>query len=280
MSVKRAIADDGFPIAYETFGKRDGEPLLLIQGLGADARGWALQRMAFGRRYRCFAVDNRGVGGTSGAPHPLSLEQMAHDAVSVLDAEDVDAAHVQGASMGGAIAQIVAVEHPERVRSLVLACTACRNPEWRRELLNEWAEAVERDGMAALTGEGLRWLVGPRLQRRFGTWLNLMARILLQATPENFVAQVRAILDVSDDVRFQLETVTAPTLVITGTQDLLTPLGDAEELDELIPSSRLFELRGAGHSLMVEAPNSYNRAVVDFLRSLEADVTAPATASA
>jgi 3-oxoadipate enol-lactonase len=280
LSVKRAIADDGFPIAYETFGKRDGEPLLLIQGLGADARGWALQRMAFGRRYRCFAVDNRGVGGTSGAPHPLSLEQMAHDAISVLDAEGVDAAHVQGASMGGAIAQIVAVRHPERVRSLVLACTACRNPEWRRELLNEWAEAVERDGMAALTGEGLRWLVGPRLQRRFGTWLNLMARILLQATPENFVAQTRAILDVSDDVRFELETITAPTLVITGTQDLLTPLGDAEELDELIPSSRLFELRGAGHSLMVEAPNSYNRAVVDFLRSLEADVTAPATASA
>jgi 3-oxoadipate enol-lactonase len=276
LSVKRAIADDGFPIAYETFGKRDGEPLLLIQGLGADARGWALQRMAFGRRYRCFAVDNRGVGGTSGAPHPLSLEQMAHDAISVLDAEGVDAAHVQGASMGGAIAQIVAVRHPERVRSLVLACTACRNPEWRRELLNEWAEAVERDGMAALTGEGLRWLVGPRLQRRFGTWLNLMARILLQATPENFVAQTRAILDVSDDVRFELETITAPTLVITGTQDLLTPLGDAEELDELIPSSRLFELRGAGHSLMVEAPNSYNRAVVDFL----ADVTAPATASA
>ena len=280
MSVKRAIADDGFPIAYETFGKRGGEPLLLIQGLGADARGWALQRMAFGRRYRCFAVDNRGVGGTSGAPHPLSLEQMAHDAVSVLDAEGVDTAHVQGASMGGAIAQILAVRHPERVRSLVLACTACRNPEWRRELLNEWAEGVERDGMAALTGEGLRWLVGPRLQRRFGTWLNLMARILLQATPENFVAQVRAILDVPDDERYELETITAPTLVITGTQDLLTPLGDAEELAELITSSRLFELRGAGHSLMVEAPNSYNRAVVDFLRSLEADVTAPATASA
>jgi 3-oxoadipate enol-lactonase len=252
----------------------------LIQGLGADARGWALQRMAFGRRYRCFAVDNRGVGGTSGAPHPLSLEQMAHDAISVLDAEGVDTAHVQGASMGGAIAQIIGVRHPERVRSLVLACTACRNPDWRRELLNEWAEGVERDGMAALTGEGLRWLVGPRLQRRFGTWLNLMARILLQASPENFVAQVRAILDVSDDVRFELETITAPTLVITGTQDLLTPLGDAEELDELIRSARLFELRGAGHSLMVEAPNSYNRAVVDFLRSCEADVTASATASA
>ena len=280
MSVKHATAADGFPIAYEAFGKRDGEPLLLIQGLGADARGWALQRMSFGRRYRCFAVDNRGVGGTSGAPHPLSLEQMANDAVAVLDAEGVDAAHVQGASMGGAIAQIVGVRHPMRVRSLVLACTACRNPEWRRELLTEWADGVERDGMAALTGEGLRWLVGPRLQRRFGVWLNLMARILLQATPENFVAQTRAILDIDDDVRFELGSIRAPTLVITGTQDLLTPLGDAEELEELIAGSRLFELRGAGHSLMVEAPNAYNRAVVDFLRSCEADITTPAPAPA
>jgi pimeloyl-ACP methyl ester carboxylesterase len=235
--------------------------------------------MAFARRYRCFAVDNRGVGGSSGAPHPLSLEQMALDAVAVLDAEGVDAAHVQGASMGGAIAQIVGVQHPERVRSLVLACTACRNPGWRRELLCEWADAVERGGMAALTGEGLRWLVGPRLQRRFGVWLNLMARILLQASPENFIAQVRAILDVDDDVRFELGSITAPTLVITGTQDLLTPLGDAEELHELVPGARLFELRGAGHSLMVEAPNAYNRAVVDFLQSCGADVAEPASAS-
>jgi 3-oxoadipate enol-lactonase len=280
VSVRQATADDGFPIAYETFGKRDGEPLLLIQGLGADARGWALQRMSFGRRYRCFAVDNRGVGGTSGAPHPLSLEQMANDSMAVLDAEGVETAHVQGASMGGAIAQIVGVRHPQRVRSLVLACTACRNPEWRRELLTEWAEGVERDGMAALTGEGLRWLVGPRLQRRFGVWLNLMARILLQATPENFVAQTRAILDVDDDVRFELGSIRAPTLVITGTQDLLTPLGDAEELQELIAGSRLFELRGAGHSLMVEAPNAYNRAVVDFLRSCDADITTPEPAPA
>ena len=84
--------------------------------------------------------------------------------------------------------------------------------------------------MGALAADGLVWLVGPRLQRRFGIWLNLMARILLQATPENFVAQVRAILDASDDLRFELGGVSVPTLVITGTQDLLTPLGDAEEL--------------------------------------------------
>jgi 3-oxoadipate enol-lactonase len=263
--MRSATGADGTPIAYEAYGPADGETMLMIQGLGADSHGWALQRMAFRRRFRCLAVDNRGVGRTAGAPRPFSLEQMAADAVAVLDAEGVDRAHVMGASMGGAISQILAVNHPDRVRSLTLACTACRNPEWRRELLTEWAEAVSDRGMSALADEGLRWMVGPRLHRRFGVWLNLMARIVLGATPENFVAQVEAILAVDDDLRFELEGVTVPTLVITGTQDLLTPLGDAEELHELIPTSRLVELRGAAHALMVEAPNAYNRAVLEFL---------------
>jgi len=273
--MKIATASDAVPIAYEAYGRADAEPMLMIQGLGADSHGWALQRMAFGRRFRCFTVDNRGVGGTAGAPHPFSLEQMAHDAIAVLDAEGIERAHVMGASMGGVISQMIAVRHPERVRSLVLACTACSNPPWRRELLTEWAEAVEARGMSAMAGEGLRWMVGPRLQRRFGVWLNLMARIVLGATPESFVAQVQAILAVDDDVRFELEGIRVPTLVITGTQDLLTPLGDAEELHELIPKSRLFELRGAAHALMVEAPNAYNRAVLEFLE--QAAVPARAT---
>jgi 3-oxoadipate enol-lactonase len=263
----KIIASDGTTIAYEAFGRAEREPLLLIQGLGMDARGWALQRVPLGRRFRCFGVDNRGVGGSSGAPKPFSLEQMAADALAVLDAEGIERAHVMGASMGGAIAQIVGVRYPDRVRSLVLACTSCRHHEWRRELFEEWAAAVLERGMSALAGEGLQWLIGPRLQRRFGVWINLLARIVLQATPENFAAQVHAILDMNDDVRFELETVRAPTLVITGSQDLLTPLGDAEELAELIPKVRHFELRGAAHGLMVEAPNSFNRAVLSFLQT-------------
>lgn len=269
--MKTTTASDGTQIAYQAFGRSDGDVLLLLQGLGADSRGWALQRMAFGRRYRCLAVDNRGVGGSADAAHPFSLEEMAEDAVAVLDAEGVDRAHVMGASMGGVLAQFVGVSHPDRVRTLVLACTACRHHNWRRELFTEWAEAVEAQGMSALASDALRWLIGPRLQRRFGVWLNLMARIVLQGSPESFVAQVHAILDASDEVRVELASVRAPTLVITGSQDLLTPLGDAEELHELIPTSELVELRGAAHALMVEAPNAFNRAVLEFL-----SVAAPA----
>jgi len=267
--MKTIRAGDGTTIAYDASGRADGSPVLLLQGLGVDARGWALQRLALGRRHRLLAVDNRGVGGSAAAPQPFSLEQMADDAVRVLDAAGVAEAHVVGASMGGVLAQLVAVLHPDRVQSLVLACTACRHHEWRRELLASWAADVRAGGMGALAGDGLRWLVGPRVHRRFGVWLNLMARLLAQAPPESFAAQVQAILDAPDELRFELATVDAPALVITGSQDLLTPMGDAEELAELLPNARLEELRGVGHALMVEAPNTFNHAVLDFFAEVE-----------
>ena len=266
--MEQVTADDGVEIAYDVWGRRDGPPVLLIQGLGTDSRGWALQRMAFGRHYRCFAPDNRGVGHTGPTPRPYSLEQMANDALAVLDAEGVTSAHVIGASMGGVIAQVIGVMHPERTRSLVLACTSCRHHPWRREVLQEWADAVEERGSAGLNEEALRWLVGPRLRRRFGMWLNILARILVHADPDGFAGQVRAILDAPDDLRFELCNVRVPALVITGSQDALTPIGDAEELAEMIPYAQLVELRGAAHGLMVESPNSFNDTVLDFLDRL------------
>jgi 3-oxoadipate enol-lactonase len=272
------VADDGVAIHYEVWGRRGGTPVLMIQGLGADSRGWAPQRMAFGRKHRCFAIDNRGTGQSGRPPAPYSLEQMARDAVAILEAEGVERAHIMGASMGGVITQFIAVFHPERVLSLTLACTACRHHEWRRELLAEWAVEVGEHGMSALTRDGLQWLIGPRLRRRFGVWLNVLARIVLQQPPEPFVAQIGAILDASDEVRFALEHVVAPTLIITGSQDALTPVGDAEELAELIPHARLEVITGAAHGLMVEAPNGYNDAVLGFLDDVDAGIAAAGTA--
>src|SRR3954466_14943917 len=186
-------AADGTKIAYSAWGRRDGTPVLMIQGLGMDGRAWGLQRGAFGRRHRCLAPDNRGTGDSDAPPGPYDLSEMARDAIAVLDAEGIDRAHVVGASMGGVIAQIIGVLHPQRTRSPVLACTACRHHEWRRELLQEWADAVDEGGMAALGDEALEWLIGPRLRKRFGIWLNLLARIVLQQPPEPFIAQVGAI---------------------------------------------------------------------------------------
>jgi len=275
--VPEVVTGDGVSIHYEVWGRRAATPVLMIQGLGADSRGWALQRMAFGRRHRCYALDNRGVGQSDRPPGPYSLDRMAGDAIAVLDQEGIESAHVMGASMGGVIAQILAVLHPGRVRSLTLACTACRHHQWRRELLAEWAAAVAEDGTSALAREALQWLVGPRLHRRFGVWLNLMARVVLQTPPEPFVAQVEAILAAPDDVRFALADIADPTLIITGSQDSLTPVGDAEELAELVPHARLEVVTGAAHGLMVEAPNAFNDAVLRFLADVDAAVAATAS---
>ena len=262
---------DGVKIAYGAWGKRDGTPCLMIQGLGMDSRGWALQRGSFGRRHRCVAPDNRGTGASDAPPGPYDLLRMAEDAIEVLDAEGIERAHVVGASMGGVIAQIIGVLHHERATSLTLACTACHHHEWRRELLQEWADVVGERGMRAMAEEdGMRWLIGPRLQRRFGVWINVLARVLMQTKPEPFIAQVRAILDASDELRNELDTITVPTLVITGSQDTLTPVGDAEELAELIHTSRLYVLSGAAHGLMAETPNAFNDAVLRFLDEVDA----------
>ncbi len=127
---------------------------------------------------------------------------------------------------------------------------------------------------AFVSSEGMHWLIGPRLQRRFGMFINILGRLVLQTKPDSFVKQVRAILAMSDDMRDELVHIVAPTLVITGTQDSLTPVGDAEELNELIIGSKLVLVSGAAHGIMAEAPNAFNRAVLDFLAEVDAAVVA------
>lgn len=269
--MSHALADDGVSLHYDVFGRRHGEPVLLIQGLGADSRGWLLQRPSIGGRYRGIVFDNRGVGRSGKPVGSYGLEQMAADAVSVLDAAGIESAHVIGASMGGVIAQIVAVRYPERVRSLVLACTACRHLSWRRELLEDWAALAQAQGMRAFASENMRWLVGPRALRRFWPAFGVLTPLAISAPTHSFVSQVNAILDMDDSVRDLLHTIAVPTLVLVGSQDILTPQADAEEIAELIPDSELAIVQGAAHGFMVEAFVAFNRLVMEFLERVSAE---------
>lgn len=273
-----ARSPDGTRIHYELAGRRDGPPLLMIQGLGADSYGWALQRFALGARHRLVLVDNRGAGRSDRPPGPYDLTVMAGDALAVLDHAGIDSAHVMGASMGGVIAQILAVGAPERVRSLVLACTACRHLEWRRELLAGWATTARERGMAALARESIRWLVGPRSVRRFGAAFGVVGPLAVHMPPAAFAAQVDAILAMDDGLRAELAGIAVPTLVIVGSQDVLTPVGDSEELAALIPGARLVVVRGGAHGFMIEHAGAFNAAVLDFLRSVESGSASPAAA--
>jgi 3-oxoadipate enol-lactonase len=263
--VSFARAADGTRLHYEVIGPAAAPPLLLIQGLGADARGWVLQRRALARQYRCILFDNRGVGRSEVPSGPYELEVMAADAAAVLQAAGYPSAHVLGASMGGVIAQILAVRHPHQVRSLMLACTACRHEPWRRELLEDWACTAEEGGMRALAVRVLRWVVGPRSHQRLYLPAQLFRTLLLGLSVEGFVNQARAILSMHDDVRAELAGIQVPTLVIVGSQDILTPVGDSEELAERIPDAELVVLGGAGHAVMAERVGVFNRTVLGFL---------------
>ncbi len=258
-------AADGTSIHYQTFGRPDGEPVVLIQGLGADSGSWLFQRFPFGSKYRCIAPDNRGVGRSDKPVGPYDLEVMAQDVIAVLDAEGIESAHLVGVSMGGIFSQIIAVRNPERVRSLTLSCTAARHHPWRVDLLESWSDMARTKGMRPFFGEGVRWIAGNRSFRRFWPAMRLLGPVAFDVSPEAFMAQIDAILTMDDGLRDELAGVDVPTLVIVGSQDILTPLGDSEELASLIPGSRLAVVRGGAHGFMVERASAFNSTILDFL---------------
>jgi pimeloyl-ACP methyl ester carboxylesterase len=264
-----ATAADGTRLHYHLTGRPGTPPMLLIQGLGADKHLWDLQRFGLGWSFRAVALDNRGAG-RSDKPHgPYSLAQMADDAVAVLDHAGIDTAHVVGASMGGAIAQILALGHPERVRSLTLVCTACRHHPWRRELLTSWATTADERGMGTMTRDAARWVIGPRSFRRLMPAIGWLGPLAFGGPRQGFTAQVEAILAAEDGLADELSAIDVPTLVVVGNQDILTPRGDSEELAELIPTAELVVISGAAHGLMVEHASTFNRILKDFLERAE-----------
>jgi 3-oxoadipate enol-lactonase len=260
---------DGCRIHYRVTGRSSAPPVLMIQGLGMDKHGWDIQRLVFSLRYRVIALDNRGSGRSDKPTGDYDLEQMAADALAVLDDVGVDQAHVVGASMGGAVAQLLTVLWPERVRSLTLVCTSCRNQTWRKELLQSWAWNAQRNGMGAMAGDAARWVIGPRSFRRIVPVIGWLGPLGFGRSSDAFAGQVKAILTADDTLAELLTTISVPTLVVVGNQDILTPRGDSEELAEIIPTAELVVISGAAHGLMIEHATTFNRVLGDFLGRAE-----------
>lgn len=265
-------ASDGARIHYRVTGRPGAPPILFIQGLGADKHGWDLQRLATAPWYRAVALDNRGAGLSDKPRGEYSLEQMADDAIAVLDDAGVDTAHVVGASMGGAISQIVAVRYPERTRSLTLACTAGRNHPWREELVASWRDAALERGISSMSQEAARWVFGPRSFRRMMPALGWLGPLALGRPAYAFASQCDAILNAADkyeELVERLPEIAVPTLVVVGNQDILTPRGDSEDLADRIPTAELVVISGAAHGFMVEHAATFNRVLLEFLGRAE-----------
>jgi 3-oxoadipate enol-lactonase len=252
----------------------------MIQGLGADKNLWILQRLALASRYRTIALDNRGAGRSDKPYGTYSLMQMVDDTIAVMDHAGAEDAHVVGASMGGVIAQILALRHPDRVRSLTLACTACQQHPWRQDLLTEWSEVARDRGMRAMTSNAARWTIGPRSLRRISPAIGWLGPLALSRPTHAFAAQVGAILSAPEDLAGELSKIEVPTLVMVGNQDILTPRGDAEELAERIPTAELVVISGAAHGFMIEHATTFNRILLEFLGRAETAYRARTTGDA
>ena len=263
-------SNDGTRLHYQVTGRPGAPPVLFIQGLGASKAGWILQRFGTAPWYRAIALDNRGAG-RSDKPHGnYSLEQMADDAVAVLDHAGIETAHVVGASMGGVISQILAVNHPDRVRSLTLACTAATNWPWREELLSTWRDDALGGGMGAMSRDAARWVIGPRSFRRFFPAVGWLGPLALTRPTHAFAGQINAILDAPLEITGKLSQIKVPTMVLVGNQDILTPRADSEELADLIPTAELVVISGAAHGFMIEHASTFNRVLLEFLGRAEA----------
>ena len=257
-------AEDGCRINYDSFGRDDGEPLVLIMGLAVDRWGWIRQRSELAARFRCVTIDNRGAG-LSDKPHgPYDIFTMASDVTAVMDAEGISSAHIVGYSLGGVLAQVIAVRSPERVRSLVLASSACRVQDWRREVFGEWATLIRKRGVPAFAREYLRWIAAARHLRWIAPIAPALAPLFVRAPAHGVLGQLRAITDIDEQLHEELESIDVPVLVVVGSQDILTPVADSEEIVQRIPHAEFVVVAGASHSLVVTDATLFNRAVSAF----------------
>jgi pimeloyl-ACP methyl ester carboxylesterase len=249
-------------IAYEVMG--DGEPLLLIMGLAADSRMWLMQSPVFAQHYRVITFDNRGVGASSAPPGPYTTEQMASDALAVLDAAGVESCHIAGISMGGAIAQHVALKAPERVRSLVLAATWCGRNAYTERMTELGRLLNEHVGQHAVVKASMMWLFTPHFIIERPDFVGLIESMAEQFAPpiEAFEAQVQGC--VTHDVCDQLRSLKIPTLVMVGRRDIMVPPELSERIAQAIPGAELRVLETA-HAFNVEEADAFNATILEFL---------------
>ena len=256
---------NGLDLYYEETGS--GPPLLLLAGLSGTALGWAMLLPALAEHFRVIAFDNRGAGRSSAPPGPYTTREMADDAVALLTHLGIERAHVIGQSMGGLIAQELALAHPQRVDHLVLYSTYARpRPAIHDPWLKNWVEASERGNPDQLATLLMPWFLTPAFMAQPDQVEAAIAEWVADPYPapaQGVAAQAAACL--SHDTLSRLGQIAAPTLVLVGAEDIVTPVACAQELAEGIPGARLHVLERGGHTPDVEYPEAVAEAMLAFL---------------
>ena len=263
METSFATAADGTRVCWTSQGS--GEAVLLAMGATLTKEYWFRVAPVLAQRYRVLTFDNRGVGETVWDKSQFTMQTLAADAVSVLDAAGVKRAHVYGVSLGGGTAQEIALSYPERVISLILGCTKSKDEVTAPTKVRPLMRFIPIWLLARFVGSSL---YAPGVDRQK---LREDRKVLagMRITWEGLQAQSAAVAAYTSTDRVGL--IKVPTLVLHGTADKAVPYEDGVRLAAMIPGARLVTLEGAGHGYTTDATEEANQAVLDFLANVPGD---------
>lgn len=263
------VSLDGRNLFVDVQGEEDAPPLIFLPGLGGDHRAFAVAARHFAKRFRVLSIDHRDVGRSDRATDSYTIADLADAAAGVLDALKVGPAIVVGQSMGGLIAQELALRHPNRVRALVLASSHAGTDTWRKVLLQSWIDLRRKCEPSEFTRLVMPWLVAPAFFEHPNQVEGLIRFAEKNEFPQDaeaYARQASAALD--HEARDRVGQITQPTLVLVGDRDLVNPIEKSEELARLIPGARLETLAEVGHLPHIEAGLAFRKAVEAFVESL------------
>jgi aminoacrylate hydrolase len=255
----------GISLHYELHGTRGNPPLMLIAGLGGAGTSWAPHVESFAREHFVVLPDQRGTGKTTRSEAGYTIPQLATDMASLLRHLDVGPAHVVGTSTGGAIAQLMALEHPDTVRSITLSSSFARPDAYLRREFELRRTLMATADMHTLYTSYALFLFSPRFTRdnpaRVAAWVHRLAGL----TPEREVSLKRIDMIMAHDALDRLGEIRQPTLVLAGEHDFCTPPQLSDELARGIPGAERVSLPG-GHMIHDEDETRYFETVRAFLR--------------
>lgn len=258
----------GIEMAYDDVGS--GQPVVLLHGYPFNRSMWREQVEFLSESYRVIAPDLRGLGETTAAGDAAAtMDEMARDVAALLDQLEIKRTVVGGLSMGGYVAFSFYRRFPLRVRALVLADTRPQSDtdEARRNRM-EQAQTILRDGIESIADGFLAKVLAPAMLSEQPLITARVRRMITSTSPKGAAAALQAMAARTDQTDF-LPGILAPTLIIVGSRDKLTPPEDAELMHREIRGARLRILDGAAHLSNVERPAEFNRALADFLQTLE-----------
>ena len=254
---------DGEKLYYEVHGQ--GPPLVLISGLNGVGAFWKPHLEALARSYTVVLHDHRGTGQSSPSRIDYSVEQMAGDLVELLDHLEIGTADFVGHSTGGAICQVLGIERPERVASLVLSATWTAADGYFRRLFELRADVLRAMGPEAFARVSLMFMRPPAWIRDHDATQSeeIAAMVANFPAPEIMLSRIAALLEF--DRRADLGRISAPTLVVGARDDMVTPIYYSEELASLIPGAETAILETGGHFFPISAAEEFRGLVLDFI---------------